>query len=229
MVKFWTINYKALVVKRAELAIKTLTTPLPIKEAAFQTIRFVIACGKSHPVSFALRPIATNAYLRLATGVGMACLAIYLAMISPVSLAADSGGGFNLDAVSDGEVQISTTESVQNPVEFFRLTQKYRWLHAGLDMAAPIGTPIKPVSPGKVIQTERNWYGYGNLVRIDHGNGYESWYAHLSKIEVKEGQEVYLETELGKVGSTGRSTGPHLHLEIHENGKSVNPAPILGI
>ena len=154
MVKFWTINYKALVVKRAELAIKTLTTPLPIKEAAFQAIRFVVACGQSHPVSFALRPIANNAYLRLATGVGMVGLAIYLSMISPISLAANSGGVVNLEAVSDGEVQIATAESVQNPVEFFRLTQKYRWLHAGLDMAAPIGTPVKPISPGRVIATE---------------------------------------------------------------------------
>jgi hypothetical protein len=214
---------------KAEGAIKTLSTPLPIKEAAWQVIRFVIACGKSHPVSFALRPIANNAYLRLATGGGMAGLAIYLSMVSPISLGADSGGVFSLEAVSDGEVQIATAETVQNPVEFFRLTQKYRWLHTGLDMAAPIGTPVKPVMAGKVVKTEKNWYGYGNLVRIDHGNGYESWYAHLSKIEVKEGQEVDLETELGKVGSTGRSTGPHLHLEIHENGKTVNPGPILGI
>lgn len=192
-------------------------------------IRFAVACGQSHPVSFALRPIANNAYLRLATGMGMALLAVYLSMVSPISLGADSGGVVSLYAVSDGEVQISTAETVQNPLEFYRLTQKYGWLHAGLDMAAPIGTPVKPIMAGKVFSTEKNWYGYGNIVRIDHGNGYESWYAHLSKIEVKEGQNVDLGTELGKVGSTGRSTGPHLHLEIHENGKTVNPAPILGI
>jgi len=69
--------------------------------------------------------------------------------------------------------------------------------------------------------------GYGNLVVLDHGNGLATFYAHLSKILVKEGQAVGSGQILGNVGSTGRSTGPHLHYEVHKNGKAINPKPFL--
>ena len=94
--------------------------------------------------------------------------------------------------------------------------------HTGLDIAATLGTPIKVVSSG--IVTCASYQGsYGNIVKIDHGNGIETWYAHTSKMYVEVGQEVKAGEIIAAVGTTGNSTGPHLHLEIRINGEHVNP------
>ena len=94
--------------------------------------------------------------------------------------------------------------------------------HTGLDIACSSGTNIKVVSSGKVTFAEYNG-SYGNLVKVDHGNGVETWYGHCSKIYAKVGQEVKAGDVIAAVGSTGNSTGPHLHFEIRINGKTVNP------
>lgn len=94
--------------------------------------------------------------------------------------------------------------------------------HTGLDIAASTGTPIKVIADGTV--TCASYQGsYGKLVKIDHGNGLETWYGHTSKMYVSVGQKVTAGDVIAAVGSTGNSTGPHLHLEIRINGKHVNP------
>lgn len=98
--------------------------------------------------------------------------------------------------------------------------------HTGLDIATKTGTPIKVVADGKVTFAEYSG-SYGYLVKVDHGNGVETWYAHTSKMYVKVGQEVNAGDVIAAVGSTGNSTGPHLHLEVRVNGKHVNPQKYL--
>jgi len=99
--------------------------------------------------------------------------------------------------------------------------------HKGLDIAAPSGTPIQPVRPGTVVSAGRRG-GYGNVVVLDHGDGTTSMYAHCKALKVQPGQRVELGEVIATVGSTGRSTGPHLHLEIHRNGEAVDPVEALG-
>ena len=94
--------------------------------------------------------------------------------------------------------------------------------HTGLDIACTTGTDIKVASKGKVTFAEYNG-AYGNLVKVDHGNGVETWYGHCSKIYTKVGAEVQAGDIIAAVGSTGNSTGPHLHFEIRINGETVNP------
>ncbi len=94
--------------------------------------------------------------------------------------------------------------------------------HAGVDFRAPSGRPVAATGAGRVIVAGRNG-GYGNLVEIDHGKGVTTRYAHLSKIDVKVGDRVEVGDIVGRVGSTGRSTGPHLHYETRVNGAAVNP------
>ena len=94
--------------------------------------------------------------------------------------------------------------------------------HTGLDIAATTGTPIKVIADGTVTSAQYTG-SYGYLVKVDHGNGVESWYAHTSKMYVKAGAEVKAGDIIAAVGSTGNSTGPHLHLEIRINGQHVNP------
>jgi murein DD-endopeptidase MepM/ murein hydrolase activator NlpD len=94
--------------------------------------------------------------------------------------------------------------------------------HAGVDIAAPSGTPVQATASGTVTQLG-GINGYGKLVIVDHGNGYETYYAHLSQINVIEGQQIRRGETIGEVGSTGRATGPHLHYEVRLNNVPVNP------
>ena len=96
-------------------------------------------------------------------------------------------------------------------------------MHSGLDFTAPVGTPIFSTGKGKVVAVEFNGGGYGNHVIIDHGYGYQSHYAHMSRFNCKVGQEVNRGDMIGFVGNTGKSTGPHLHYEIIYNGEKIDP------
>ena len=98
----------------------------------------------------------------------------------------------------------------------------YRQMHHGLDIANHRGTPIIATADGRVSSVGRN-SGLGKIVAIDHGYGFRTRYAHLSEIKVKRGQRVKRGDVIGLMGSTGYSTGPHLHYEVIRNGKTVNP------
>jgi murein DD-endopeptidase MepM/ murein hydrolase activator NlpD len=95
--------------------------------------------------------------------------------------------------------------------------------HAGLDFAAPIGTPIYATADGVVTDAGYNAGGYGNRVIIDDGYGYETLYGHMHKIKARVGQKVKRGEVIGYVGSSGKSTGPHCHYEVHRNGTPVDP------
>ena len=99
--------------------------------------------------------------------------------------------------------------------------------HRGLDIAAPQGTPVHPIRPGRVVFAGPRG-GLGNAVIVDHGGGMRSVYGHCHELKVKEGDSVSLGSIISTVGSTGRSTGPHLHLEVHQDGQAINPEEVLG-
>ncbi len=102
----------------------------------------------------------------------------------------------------------------------FRLRQ----FHQGVDISAPMGSPVRVAFGGLVLFT--GWFGgYGKLVVVAHGDGYSTLYGHLSGIDVTVGQQVTRGQVVGRVGSTGYSTGPHLHFEVRHNGKPINPQP----
>ncbi len=95
-------------------------------------------------------------------------------------------------------------------------------MHTGIDISAPVGTPVKATGDGIILHA--NWNGgYGRCVIIDHGNGYQTWYAHLSRMDVMEGQAIRQGEVVGRVGTTGRSTGAHLHYEVRIHSTPVNP------
>ena len=104
------------------------------------------------------------------------------------------------------------------------ITQGFWSGHRAIDYAGRIGTPIVASDQGVVAHAHYGWnHGYGNLVVIDHGNGFSSLYAHLASITVKNGDRVRQGQQIGTLGNTGRSTGPHLHLEIRLNGVQQHP------
>lgn len=122
----------------------------------------------------------------------------------------EGGGMFNLPLDSDF-------------VETSQFGRRGSRQHRGIDLAAPTGTPVNSAKSGKVIQVGFQADGAGNFVVVDHGNGYKTKYFHLDKVLVERGAKVTNKTQLGTVGSTGRSTGPHLHYEVWKGGKAVDP------
>lgn len=101
-------------------------------------------------------------------------------------------------------------------------------IHPGFDIAAPTGARVAAAAEGEVVHAGPAGT-YGNLVTVRHANGFETRYAHLSKVLVKPGDKVLVGQQVGEVGSTGRSTGPHLHFEIRKQGKALDPADYLGL
>lgn len=99
---------------------------------------------------------------------------------------------------------------------------KVKKFHEGVDFPARIGTAIQ--STGDGVVAEAGWHsGYGNCVRINHGYGYETWYAHMNHMDVRVGEKVKKGQKIGQVGDTGLSTAPHLHYEVHYKGSPINP------
>jgi len=100
---------------------------------------------------------------------------------------------------------------------------KTRKMHTGMDFSAKSGTPIYATGDGQISKVRKSRKGYGNHVIIDHGYGYKTLYAHMKKYAVKKGQKVKRGEVIGYVGSTGTSVAPHLHYEVHKDGKKINP------
>jgi murein DD-endopeptidase MepM/ murein hydrolase activator NlpD len=98
--------------------------------------------------------------------------------------------------------------------------------HPGVDLGADYGAPVRAAAAGTIVST--GWDGgYGIKIDIDHGNGYHTWYAHLSHVDVTVGQRVFKGEQIGAVGATGFATGPHLHYQVMYDGSPVNPTPYL--
>lgn len=100
-------------------------------------------------------------------------------------------------------------------------------MHGGIDLAGPAGTPVYATADGIVARSEWNSGGYGNLVEINHGEGIQTRYGHLSRLIARPGQRVRRGELVGLMGSTGRSTGNHLHYEVRIDGRAVNPVPFM--
>jgi murein DD-endopeptidase MepM/ murein hydrolase activator NlpD len=138
-----------------------------------------------------------------------------------------------LDNLADGAIAVPSDK----PVKIASFTSGYgvrsdpfkgrAAMHAGIDLAGPIGTPIYATADGTVSDAGFNSGGYGNLVKIDHGRGIETRYGHLSAILVRAGQRVTRGQMIARMGSTGRSTGSHLHYEVRIDARAVNPIPFM--
>ena len=131
----------------------------------------------------------------------------------------------------------ATLIAFNTPIPGFEINSTYGYrklpgepksrLHAGVDIAAPTGVPIRASAPGVVVDAGVS-PTYGNYVEVEHGEGVTTFYAHMSKKAVTEGATVASGETLGYVGSTGRSTGPHLHFEVRKDEKKYDPMKVLG-
>jgi len=138
-----------------------------------------------------------------------------------------------LDQLQDGAIAVPSDK----PVRTAAFTSGYgvrsdpfagrAAMHSGIDLSGPTGTPIFATADGTVLRSGWNNGGYGNLVELDHGRGINTRYGHLSAILVRAGQHVKRGDLIARMGSTGRSTGSHLHYEVRIDGRAVNPIPFM--
>jgi murein DD-endopeptidase MepM/ murein hydrolase activator NlpD len=137
----------------------------------------------------------------------------------------------NLEELANSRL-IAAIPSI-TPVKGATISAGFGWrtspwpeFHQGVDLAVDYGTPVHAGAAGVVVFA--GWDGgYGKRIEIDHGNGYHTWYCHLSEIDVHPGQYVTKTRMIGAVGSTGASTGPHLHYQLMFNGRPIDPVPFL--
>ena len=139
-----------------------------------------------------------------------------------------------LDQLQDGIIAVPSDKPVKANVEFtsgfgVRSDPFHAGaaMHPGIDLSGAYGTPIYATADGTVLRSGWNSGGYGNLVEIDHGRGITTRYGHMSAILVREGDHITRGQQIGRMGSTGRSTGNHLHYEVRIDGRAVNPIPFM--
>ncbi len=129
--------------------------------------------------------------------------------------------------IQENIAPLTTERKIQTPVKEFMISQGFSFFHPGADLAGYLGEPVYPIMGGVIEAVDHSRYGYGNAIIVGHSDGITSLYAHLSAIEVAEGQQVTTITEIGKLGATGHATGPHVHLEVRQNGIPMNPWTIV--
>jgi murein DD-endopeptidase MepM/ murein hydrolase activator NlpD len=139
-----------------------------------------------------------------------------------------------LDQLQDGVIAIPSDKPVQAAVTMMSVFgvrtdpfNHHAAMHPGIDLSGPYGTAIYATADGTVLRAGWNSGGYGNLVEVDHGRGITTRYGHMSAILVSAGQHVTRGQQIGRMGSTGRSTGNHLHYEVRIDGRAVNPIPFM--
>jgi murein DD-endopeptidase MepM/ murein hydrolase activator NlpD len=181
----------------------------------------------SNRVSLALRRRIKKLSVRQALGVPLAGVAFFAAVIVPGATDFAS----NLEVLKETQVTVvevvPTQAKLQWPMSKFGLSQRFHAGHPGIDLTAPLGTSIFPIAEGVVEWANTDLWGYGKHVLIAHADNIKSLYAHLSYINVKVGDTITRDTQVGEVGSSGWATGNHLHLEIYQDATPVNPLEVL--
>lgn len=182
---------------------------------------------KGNRLSRVLRPVFEAKKAKEFIGLNLAFVVLFSGVIvSPFSAfnqPADSGSA--IYAVN--EVKIITERAPNRPLDSFQISQSYRLWHPAVDLKEVWGAPIYSIRKGIVEKIVYSQIGYGHFLTINHDQNLKSLYAHLGKILVEKGQEVDENTIIATVGTSGWTTGPHLHFEIWENNKPINPLTIL--
>jgi murein DD-endopeptidase MepM/ murein hydrolase activator NlpD len=179
----------------------------------------------SHPLSKFFRQTLEHRRARRIISVGLTLLVMTFGQLS--NLLAAKTQAVEVALISQPENQLITLTTLEKPLPDGRLAQGFHGFHRGIDLLSPLGTPINPIADGVVTEVSFGRLGWGNTVVVTHENGLASRYAHMSQIKVKVNQNVSKSDTVGNIGLTGWTTGPHLHLEIYQNGRAIDPASVL--
>ena len=192
-----------------------------------------------------LLPTARSFLIHSGQAASLAAVAVLAMAAAPLPLPADPAGTDALavpeappvTAVAEPAGPVTRRIAFETPVRGHAINSSFglRRLpgqaarhHAGVDIAAPRGTGVYVAAEGSVLRTGYEPAGYGRFVEIRHPNGMTTLYGHLSRLDVASGEIVEAGARIGLVGSTGRSTGPHLHFEVRRGDRQVNPVKVMG-
>jgi len=198
-----------------------------VEEPLLPSLKEIKNTRSGNKISRYFRHVFEHKNIKKILGSNLA-LAILATSVIPASVSATTQ---SLPATEETVIHTSqpltTQVGTQYPVREIKINQGYSVFHPGVDFDGEIGDEVRAIKSGRIEAVQFSKILYGNAVIVDHGEGLTSLYAHLSKIVVAKGQEVSTYTKIGEVGSTGRSTGSHLHLETHLNGYPINPFSVL--
>lgn len=178
----------------------------------------------SNVVSKFFRQTFESKKIKKIVGTGLTVIIMFSGLISSFVSANEPVAEQTLIVVP--EVELITKTTLEQPLEGV-IGQGYHAFHRAIDILAPIGTSVRPITKGIVKESNFGRLGWGNTVVIEHENGLISRYAHLRDIRVIEGEMVNKGQEIGTIGMTGWTTGPHLHLEVYQDGRAINPMTVL--
>lgn len=178
----------------------------------------------SHPISKFFRKTFEHKRTRKAISAALTLLVMGFGQMS--NLLASETQATEVSLISQPESQLITQTTLEKPLDG-RLAQGFNGFHRGIDILDPVGTPIKSIADGVIIEASFGRLGWGNTVVVQHANGLSSRYAHMDKINMIVGDQINKDQVLGTVGMTGWTTGPHLHLEVYQNGRAIDPAAVL--
>jgi len=192
----------------------------------FPNVREIKNARSGHKLSRFFRHVFEHKNIKKLLGSNLA-LAVLASTVIPSNPYSEDFTAGESPIVNTESLSLKTEKSLKYPLEGIVINQGYLPYHPGIDFEGVKGDPVYPIMPGVVKSVQYSKYGYGNAILIKHSEEFSSLYAHLSKINVTKEQKVLSGEIVGEVGSTGRSSGDHLHLEIRKNGYPVNPLSIL--
>ena len=186
------------------------------------------AIRKGSKISRLFRSMFEHKRIKALLGGSLAVLVIITSVFSAPVSALSTISETEIITLPEGSIELTTAKTQSRvPLEKTIITQRYGLFHTGLDLDGQTGDPIYPMMQGRVESIVYSTFGLGKHLIINHGSGLKSVYGHLSAVEVEVGDEVTNETKIGKVGNTGHSFGDHLHLEVFQDGKRINPTVLL--
>lgn len=183
----------------------------------------VLRVKKGSKISRIFKVIFEQKNIKKILGTNMALLIMASSLVPTKAF----GTEYEESVVSEKEITFQTEQTSSYPVKNPVITQGYTFFHPGFDFDGLTGDPIFSVKEGVVKAIEYSRFAYGNAILIDHGGGYTTLYAHLSKIYVTKGDSVETGDQIGEMGATGRAFGDHLHFEVRKNGIPVYPYSLL--
>lgn len=181
-----------------------------------------------------LLPTAQSILIHSGQSAALLFVAMFAMAFAPAAPETPSGTEVPYETLASSALTIAFAK----PVQGFAINSRFgnRHLagegrarpHQGIDIAAPTGTPVLAAAEGEVLRTGNQPAGYGRFIEVRHANGLTSFYGHLSSVDVTDGDRLVAGQQIGRVGSTGYSTGPHLHFEIRRGSAKMNPERYIG-
>lgn len=197
------------------------------KKVFSQKIQEITSVRRGSRISRLFRKIFELKKIKTILGGNLVLVGIVASTISPHVSAFSVIPQTETVSLSPAAIELTTNEGMRIPLDKKVITQRFNAFHQGVDFDGTTGDPVYPFMKGRIESVIYSRIDYGNHIIINHGLGLKSLYAHLSKIEVSSGEKVETNKEIGKIGSTGRAFGDHLHFEIIDNGNHVNPLTVL--